>query len=157
MTRLRKDIFEFGGGVDTVNKELRDVSGVALRFQYADLDMDCSEMAQQYKYSLRQLQWFINKDLERKGETYDDSNSNFLFNTAVILNETELINNLAISKDMISEKTLLENHPWVKNTEEEIKEIERDKQKQLDYEMQVAERTAQINKKYSNTTNTSNT
>ena len=157
LTRLRKDIFEFGGGVDTVNKELRDVSGVALRFQYADLDMDCSEMAQQYKYSLRQLQWFINKDLERKGETYDDSNSNFLFNTAVILNETELINNLAISKDMISEKTLLENHPWVKNTEEEIKEIERDKQKQLDYEMQVAERTAQINKKYSNTTNTSNT
>lgn len=157
LTRLRKDIFEFGGGVDTVNKELRDVSGVALRFQYADLDMDCSEMAQQYKYSLRQLQWFINKDLDRKGETYDDSNSNFLFNTAVILNETELINNLAISKDMISEKTLLENHPWVKNTEEEIKEIERDKQKQLDYDMQVAERTAQINKKYSNTTNTSST
>lgn len=156
LTRLRKDIFEFGGGVDTVNKELRDVSGVALRFQYADLDMDCSEMAQQYKYSLRQLQWFINEDLKSKGISYDDSNSNFLFNTAVILNETEIINNLAVSKDMISQKTLLENHPWVKNTQQEMKDIESDKQKQLDYEIQLADKTAQITKKYSANNNGNN-
>lgn len=155
LTRLRKDIFEFGGGVDTVNKELRDVSGVALRFQYADLDMDCSEMAQQYKYSLRQLQWFINQDLTNKGISFNDKDSNFLFNTAVILNETEIINNLAISKDMISQKTLLENHPWVKNTEQEISQIDSDKQKQLEYDMEVADRTAQINNKYS-TSNSSN-
>lgn len=153
LTRLRKDIFEFGGGVDTVNKELRDVSGVALRFQYADLDMDCSEMAQQYKYSLRLLQWFINTDLQSKGKTFDDKDSGFLFNTAVILNETEIINNLAVSKDMISQKTLLQNHPWVKNTEQEIAQIEQDKKKQLDFEMEQAERTAQITKKYSNNTN----
>lgn len=156
LTRLRKDIFEFGGGVDTVNKELRDVSGVALRFQYADLDMDCSEMAQQYKYSLRQLQWFINQDLISKGISFNDKDSNFLFNTAVILNETEIINNLAISKDMISEKTLLENHPWVKNTEQEISQIEADKQKQLEYEIQIADRTAQINNKYSKLNSSNN-
>jgi len=156
LTRLRKDIFEFGGGVDTVNKELRDVSGVALRFQYADLDMDCSEMAQQYKYSLRQIQWFINQDLTNKGITYDDKNSNFLFNTAVILNETELINNLAVSQNMISQKTLLENHPWVKNTEEEMRNIESDKQKQMEFDIEKEEATAKINKQYS-TTKTTNT
>lgn len=155
LTRLRKDIFEFGGGVDTVNKELRDVSGVALRFQYADLDMDCSEMARQYKYSLRQLQWFINRDLERQGESYNDENSNFLFNTAVILNETELINNLAVSKDMISQKTLLENHPWVKNTEQEIRNIDADTKKKMEQDLIIADKTAQITKKYS-TNNSSN-
>jgi SPP1 family phage portal protein len=148
LTRVRKDIFEFGGGVDTVNKELRDVSGVALRFQYADLDMDCSEMSQQYKYSLRQLQWFINEDLKSKGVQFDDSSSNFLFNTAVIINETETINNLAISKDMISEKSLLEHHPWVKNVEQEIQEIEKDRQEQMQKDLELAEKTAQIEKKY---------
>lgn len=153
--RVRKDIFEFGGGVDTVDKELRDVSGVALRFQYADLDMDCSEMAQQYRYSLRQLQWFINEDLKAQGESFDDKDSNFLFNTAVILNETEIINNLAVSQNMISQKTLLQNHPWVKNVEEEITQIENDKQKQLEYEIEQADKTAAIAKKYS-TSNTSN-
>lgn len=155
LTRTRKDIFEFGGGVDTVNKELRDVSGVALRFQYADLDMDCSEMSLQYRDSLRQLQWFINEDLKRQGEKFDDTSSNFLFNTAVILNETEIINNLAVSKDMLSQKTLLENHPWVKNTEQEISQIDSDKQKQLQYEKEQTESLAQITKKYS-TKNSSN-
>lgn len=148
LTRLRKDIFEFGGGVDTVNKELRDVSGVALRFQYSDLDMDCSEMALQYRYSLRQLQWFINQDLSSKGITYNDKGSNFVFNTDVILNETETINNLAISKDMISEKTLLENHPWVRNVEQEMNDLEQDRQKQADFEIEKQDKLSAITKKY---------
>lgn len=156
LNRLRKDIFEFGGGVDTVEKDLRDVAGVALRFQYSDLDMDCSEMAQQFRYSLRQLQWFINQDLLSHGISFDDSTSDFIFNTDVIVNETETINNLAVSKDLVSQRTLVENHPWVKNVDEEIKQIEDDKKKQLEYEMEVTERTAQITKKYSNTSNSSN-
>lgn len=155
LTRVRKDIFEFGGGVDTVNKELRDVSGVALRFQYADLDMDCSEMAQQYKYSLRQIQWFINKDLEARGKQYDDKNSNFLFNTAVILNETEAINNAVISKDIISRKTILENHPWVKNTDKELSELESDTELKIEQQVVQAEELAKINNRYQKT-NTNN-
>lgn len=153
LKRLRKDIFEFGGGVDTVEKDLRDVAGVALRFQYADLDMDCSEMAQQFRYSMRQLQWFINQDLLAKGIKVDDAGSDFIFNTDVIINETETINNLAVTKDSISQKTLLQNHPWVKNVDEEIKDIEADKQKQLEYEIKKEEETARINKQYT-TTNT---
>ena len=151
LNRLRKDIFEFGGGVDTVEKDLRDVAGVALRFQYADLDMDCSEMAQQFRYSMRQLQWFINQDLKSKGETVNEEGSDFIFNTDVIINETETINNLAVTKDLISQKTLLQNHPWVKNVDEEIRDITSDKEERLKYEVRLEEETARINKKYSTT------
>ena len=148
LNRLRKDIFEFGGGVDTVEK------GVALRFQYADLDMDCSEMAQQFRFSMRQLQWFVNQDLISKGVQINDKGSDFIFNTDVIINETETINNLAITKDTISQKTLLQNHPWVKNVDEEIRDIESDKQKQLEYDIKLEEETARINKQYSTKPNT---
>lgn len=148
LNRLRKDIFEFGGGVDTVEKDLRDVAGVALRFQYADLDMDCSEMAQQFRYSMRQLQWFINQDLEAKGQKVNDKDSDFIFNTDVIINETETINNLAVTKDSISQRTLLQNHPWVKNVEQEIRDIESDKKKDMDTEIQKEEAIARINKQY---------
>ena len=154
LNRLRKDIFEFGGGVDTVEKDLRDVAGVALRFQYADLDMDCSEMAQQFRFSMRQLQWFVNQDLISKGVQINDKGSDFIFNTDVIINETETINNLAITKDTISQKTLLQNHPWVKNVDEEIRDIESDKQKQLEYDIKLEEETARINKQYSTKPNT---
>lgn len=148
LNRLRKDIFEFGGGVDTVEKDLRDVAGVALRFQYADLDMDCAEMAQQFRWSMRQLQWFVNQDLISKGVQIDETGSDFIFNTDVIINETETINNLAVTKDSISQKTLLQNHPWVKNVDEEIRDIEADKQKQLEYDIKLQEETAKIDKKY---------
>ena len=156
LNRLRKDIFEFGGGVDTVEKDLRDVAGVALRFQYADLDMDCSEMAQQFRYSMRQLQWFINQDLEAKGEKVNDKDSDFIFNTDVIINETETINNLAVTKDSISQKTLLQNHPWVKNVEREIRDIESDRKKDMDNEMQKQEAIARINQQYTTKSNQSN-
>lgn len=156
LNRLRKDIFEFGGGVDTVEKDLRDVAGVALRFQYADLDMDCSEMAQQFRYSMRQLQWFINQDLEAKGEKVNDKDSDFIFNTDVIINETETINNLAVTKDSISQKTLLQNHPWVKNVEREIKDIESDRKKAMDNEIQQQESIARINRQYTTKSTQSN-
>ena len=55
---------------------------------------------------------------------------------------------------MISEKTLLENHPWVKNTEQEIRNIESDNKKKMDQEIELQEKTAQITKKYSNTSST---
>lgn len=152
LKRLRKDIFEFGGGVDTVEKDLRDVAGVALRFQYADLDMDCSEMAQQFRYSMRELQWFVNQDLISKGEKVDDKDSDFIFNTDVIINETETINNLAVTKDSISQRTLLQNHPWVKNVEQEIRDIESDKKKQLEYDVKLKEETARVQNKYSKKT-----
>lgn len=149
LNRLRKDIFEFGGGVDTIEKDLRDVAGVALRFQYSDLDMDCSEMGQQFRYSLRQLQWFINQDLVSQGKVYDDTNSDFIFNTAVIVNETEMINNAAVTKDLISQKTLLQNHPWVKNVDEEIRDIENDHKKELERQITLETEQARINKQYS--------
>ena len=155
LNRLRKDIFEFGGGVDTVEKDLREVAGVALRFQYADLDMDCAEMAQQFRYSMRQLQWFINQDLQAKGEKFDDKDSDIIFNTDVILNETETINNITLSKDIISQKTLLQNHPWVKSVDEEMRDIEKDRQTSLEYETQKEEELARINKQYSTKANQS--
>ena len=56
---------------------------------------------------------------------------------------------------MISQKTLLENHPWVKNTEQEIRNIDADTEKKMEQDLKLADKTAQITKKYS-TNNSSN-
>lgn len=155
LERLRKDIYEFGGGVDQ-DKELRDVSGVALRFQYGDLDMDCSEIDLQFRFALDQLIWFINTDLANKDKLPEDQTYNIIFNTDVILNETETINNLAVSKDMISEKTLLANHPWVSNVDEEAKALEADRQKATQDELTKTDKLAAITSKYAKETKPSN-
>jgi SPP1 family phage portal protein len=124
LARLREDIYEFGQGVDTTNKDIRDTSGVALRFLYADLDMDCVDWACEMEWSIMQLIWFIRQDLARTvGDDFEDVVYSVLFNTSVIVNESEEITNAFNSYGIISNETLAANHPWVRNATMEVSEL----------------------------------
>lgn len=153
LERLRKDIYEFGGGVDTVNKELRDVSGVALRFQYADLDMDCSQMELQFRWAIYHLiENFIKPDLYNKGMDYMNAKYQLIFNTDIMLNETETINNLVLSKGIVSDQTLISNHPFVNDVQKELELIEAQKQKELDMQLELEKAKKSITKPQQNST-----
>ena len=77
----RRDIYKFGRGVDTQAEAFQgDKSGVALKFLYADLDMDANMMEAEFQWSLQQLVWFINRHLEAHGEgSFADDPVTFLF------------------------------------------------------------------------------
>lgn len=122
--RLRQDIYEFGQGVNTADKDIRDTSGVALRFIYADLDMDCIDWGQEVQWSLMKLFWFVQQDIFAKtGKDYLDVNYDIVFNTDVIINETETITNCFTSKGVISDKTIAANHPWVLDADKEYNDM----------------------------------
>jgi SPP1 family phage portal protein len=64
MDMLRKDIYEFGRGVDTQADKLgNSPSGVSLKFHYADLDMDCNSIETEFQAGLEQLLWFVNQHI----------------------------------------------------------------------------------------------
>jgi hypothetical protein len=48
---------------------------------------------------------------------------NIIFNRAQIFNETEIIDNCVKSVDIISMATIIKNHPWVTDVEDEFKLI----------------------------------
>lgn len=122
LERLRQDIYEFGQGVNTVDKDIRDTSGVALRFIYADLDLDCVDWGSEVKWSLMRLIDFIIQDIVSKGgKDYSGVKYDILFNTDVIVNESETIQNCMNSTGIISGKTIAANHPW---TLDEVQEME---------------------------------
>lgn len=131
----RKDIYEFGRGVDTQTTNLGNASGVALKFLYADLDMDCNILENQFQAALEQLLWFIDTDLFNKGlGDFSDKEVEFIFNRDIIINETEVIENINKSYDL-SEETRLAQHPYVDNVQDELmrKKKERtDKMKEIE-------------------------
>ena len=132
LTRLRKDIFEFGGGVDTQNENLGVASGIALKFRYADLDMDCSFMANEYSAALEQLVWFICQDrLLTGGQDFTEEDVDFVFNTDIAVNETEVIDNLAKSADL-SVETRLAMHPYVTDVQDELARKKKEQKEQED-------------------------
>lgn len=124
LDRLRQDIYEFGSGVDTQNKDLGNASGVALRFIYSDLDMDCQIFQGEISWALDQVVWFIQQDMILKGTAFsDDANTEYHYSTSMIINETERVASIKNSVGILSDKTLISNHPFVEDTDAELEQI----------------------------------
>jgi SPP1 family phage portal protein len=124
LNMVRKDLFEMGGGVDTQNNHTGNTSGEYLKYLYADLDLDCNGIEREFQSSLEQLLYFICRYYKLLTEVdYSKEKVNFLFNRDIIINETEAINNCLNSMKILSEKTVLANHPWVTDPINEQKMI----------------------------------
>lgn len=131
LTRLRKDIFDFGNGVDTQSTDLGNASGQAIKFRFLDLDLDMSDMANEFNDAINNLLWFIKADIyTRTGKDYEDKEINVIFNNDIVVNDSETIENLKNSVGIISKRTLVANHPYVDDVEDEMAQIEKETKKE---------------------------
>lgn len=125
LARLRKDIYDGACGVDAQEAAQGNTSGVAIRLRYSDLDMNCAAIGNEFAVSLENLLYFINIDAAaRHIGNFDGLKVKFVFNTDVSVNEAETIQECVQSRDLLSQRTILANHPWVKNVDEEIERID---------------------------------
>ena len=58
------------------------------------------------------------------GNTLDDVE--FIFNKLTPVNEGEIIDNCRNSVGIISNETIVSNHPWTKNTAEELERLKKE-------------------------------
>ncbi|NFA98016.1 phage portal protein [Clostridium botulinum] len=126
--QTRKDIYEFGRGVDTQSDKFgNSPSGIALKFLYNDLDMDCNIIETEFQASLEYLLWFVNQHLINTGQgDYTGENVEFIFNRDTLINEIDSINNCQNSVGIISDETIVANHPWA--TKDELEKIKKQKE-----------------------------
>jgi len=128
LSRLKDDIYEAGNGVNVQKENLGSTSGVALKIRYADLDADCSSMANNFAASIEELCWFIQTDIAGKGiNDFEEIEFDIIFNMDTLINESDVINDCKNSSGIISDETILANHPWVTDLD---KELERKKAEQ---------------------------
>lgn len=134
MEMNRKDIYEFGRGVDTQSEKFgQSPSGIALKFLYADLDMDANDIETEFQASLEQLLWFIDTHITNTtGVDYSEETVDFIFNRDILINETEVITNARSSKGIISDETIIANHTWVTDVDEELERIKKEQQHDLE-------------------------
>lgn len=134
LDRDRKSIYEFGRGVDTTDSNLGNASGVALRYRYSDLDMDCNILETEFQSSLEHLMWFVNQYLQvKKLEDFTNEEVNFIFNRDIIISESEVITDCANSVGIIDDKTIRENHPWYNDeVEKRLQEQKLEQQKEIE-------------------------
>lgn len=125
LDRIRKDIYEDGGGVDMQSDKTGDKSGVGLKFLYSDLDLDLGELEQEMDVFFEWLLWFVDFDINAKGKgDYSEEEVTFNFNKTNIINELERIQMINQSRDMIPDEILLPLHPFVEDVTQVEEAIE---------------------------------
>ncbi|WP_240421644.1 phage portal protein [Paenibacillus periandrae] len=129
----RKDIYEFGRGVDTQAANFGSApSGVALRFLYSDLDLDASLIEREFQASLEQLRWFIDTHLyNTTGVDYSGADVTFIFNRDMPVDESAVIDDIKNSVGILSDETLVAQHPYVTDVKAELDRIKKQKDEAL--------------------------
>lgn len=121
--QLKRDIVEDG---QSINKDLDKFgsapSGVALKFMYSGLDLKCNALETEFKMGFEELLYFINKFISINGRAINED-VEIIFNRDIEINESEVIDNCTKSKGTISDRTILANHPWVTDIDEEKEQI----------------------------------
>ncbi|MCM1564913.1 MAG: phage portal protein [Dehalobacter sp.] len=131
--QLKRDINEFGQGVTKdLDKFGSAPSGVALKFLYAGLDLKCNHLEVEFKQAFEQLLYFVNSYLSEAGQgIFQDVDVQLIFNRDIQINETEAITNCMNSESIISDETIIANHPWTTDAQDELKKVKAEKAQKL--------------------------
>lgn len=132
LTRLKNDIYASASGVDLSRTDsVGNASGVALKFIFSDLDNDCQGIWASVRVALNEIYQYICADIVNQGgKNYSDIDIDFVANTDSIIDDSSTIANLVQSQGMLSQRTILENHPYVTDVDAEIKRIDDEKKAQ---------------------------
>jgi SPP1 family phage portal protein len=125
----RREIFYFGEGVDINDEKIANSpSGVSLMILYEPLNEKCNRMITKLKLFLRNFMQYVTEYINmRDGTDYDYKQIVYTINKSTIFNEIEKVNALNASGAQLSQQTLLEQHPWVNDVDEEIARLEKEK------------------------------
>jgi len=128
LNNLKELIFMFGQGVDfSTDRFGNSPSGIALRFLFAALDLKCDVLERKLKTSLREFFWFVCKYLGK----YDYKDIKITFKRNTMVNESEIIDNCVKSQGIVSQKTIVEKHPWIEDPELELEALKEEKLDQI--------------------------
>ena len=119
----RKAIFDMGQGIDPQQQGFDNTSGEAMKFLYSLLELKAGLMETEFRAGfgelVRAIGRYYGKEPEQIVQTWPRTS---------IRNDAELVDMCQKSVGVISTKTILKNHPFVENAEDEEKELAAEKE-----------------------------
>ena len=125
LSMTRKAIFEQGQGIDPDPQNFGNSSGVALRYLYSLLELKAGLMETEFRLGFGKLIRMICKYLGCvPGQIVQT------WTRTSVSNDAELASIAKDSLGVISLKTIVKNHPWVENADDEIEQIKKEQLEQ---------------------------
>lgn len=132
------------------NRLNSDANQMHIQTAYHDMDLDADDMEVEFQVALQDMLFFIDYDLRQKGQRVNDGDVTFTFNRNMMIDETSLIQNCVVSKDIISDETIRAKHPWCIDPQKEKELLEQQKREEESYNPIEARRndTTEIDNRY---------
>lgn len=124
LTITRKCIFEQGMGIDPDPQNFGNSSGVALKFLYSLLELKSGLMETEFRPSFGRLIRCICRvnNLSIKDDAIIQT-----WTRTMVQNDSELAQIAKESAGVISDETIIRNHPWVENPQDEMNRLSEEK------------------------------
>lgn len=121
MTVTRKCIFEQGMGIDPDPQNFGNSSGVALNFLYSLLELKAGLLETEFRPSFGRFIRCVCRllNLPIKDDTIIQT-----WTRTSVRNDQETAQIAAQSKGIVSDKTIVRNHPWVEDPEKEMQQLQ---------------------------------
>ena len=131
---FKKALIENAMGYDAKDDRLSgNPNQMNIQSMYSDIDLDANGMETEFQASFEELLWFINTHLSNAGQgNYATEEVNIIFNRDILINETESITNCKASVGIISNETIIGQHPWIDDVEQEKERLKKEKQQLME-------------------------
>ncbi|MEG2919104.1 MAG: phage portal protein [Clostridium sp.] len=127
-----KQIYKQGQGLDPNPESFGNSSGVALEYLYSLLELKCGLAETEFRLGfgklLRIMCKYFNITVGSIIQTWTRNK---------VRNESELVDTASKSTGVISKKTIVKNHPWVDNPDQEMKDIETENKASLPFQDKI--------------------
>jgi SPP1 family phage portal protein len=132
--QFKKAIVENCMGYDAKDDRIgSNANEMNLKSMYSDIELEANAIETELQASFEELIWFLNCHLANTGVgDFEDEEYEIIFNRDIMISEADVINNIKNSVGILSDETLVAQHPWVDDPEDELKRIKKQKEEQMD-------------------------
>lgn len=129
---FKKALIENAMGYDAKDDRLSgNPNQMNIQSMYSDIDLDADDMETEFQAAFENILWFVNAHLANTGRgQFKKENVNIIFNRDVLINKSETIENISKSVGILSDETLIANHPWVNDPADELDKLKKQKEKE---------------------------
>lgn len=123
---LKKAIIENARGYDARDERMsNNPNQMNIQSMYSDIDLDANGMEAEFQAGLEEALWFVKSYLKNTGQgDFLKEEVEIIFDKDQLINESEVIANCKTSVGIISNETIISQHPWTSDVQEELKRIE---------------------------------
>lgn len=129
---FKKALIENAMGYDAKDDRLSGTPNqMNIQSMYSDIDLDANDMETEYQAAFDEVLWYVNAYLANAGYgAFENEAVTIIFNRDIMMNETEAIQNCVASVGILSDETIIGQHPWVDDPALEMERLEKQKQKE---------------------------